>query len=115
MTIFSENNPSICEIIGRILGFINNHPEDGIQHLEEFLDRGDKLLSTDDVMSITGWSRTYIIKLCRSGHLPHIPGNPHKFMRGPLNNALLKLMVGGDYGKRKIKPKKPMATAKKAA
>lgn len=95
-----------CRIIGKVFSFLNENPEDGIERLETFLD-GDRqvLFSTEDVMEMTGWSRCYVIRLCKRGDLPHIPGNPHKFMYGPLMEGLRKLLVGGEYGRRKSKIK----------
>ncbi len=101
----------ICELLGKVFAFVEDHPDDGIERLKAFLETGDKLLfSTEDVMELTGWSRAHIIRLCNRGDLPHIPGNPHKFMYQPLVESLHKLMVGGEYGRRKcrIKPKRTL-------
>ncbi|MEA5113987.1 MAG: type IV toxin-antitoxin system AbiEi family antitoxin domain-containing protein [Geobacteraceae bacterium] len=95
-----------CRIIGRVFSFLEENPENGIERLEQFLQGGRQVLfSTEDVMAMTGWSQTYILRLCKRGDLPYIPGNPHKFMYGPLIEGLQKLLVGGEYGRRKTRLK----------
>lgn len=99
-------NMEVCRIVGKVIGYISEHPEDGIERLETFIDNSRKILfSTDEVMAMTGWSQTYILRLCKRGDLPHIPGSPHKFMYGPLMEGLQKLLVGGEYGRRKSRLK----------
>lgn len=99
-------NSEFCALVGLMARYLEQHPKDGAERLREFFVRGDHLLSTDDVMELTGWSRAYVIRLCRQGHLPHIPGNPHKFIRGPLMQALHQLQTGGAYGRQKTRAKK---------
>jgi len=109
-------NSTTCKIIGKVFGFLNENPDNGIERLESFLEGGSRVLySTEDVMAMTGWSRAHIIRLCKRGDIPHIPGNPHKFMYGPLIEGLRRLMVGGEYGRRKSKLKAhgTLARAKK--
>lgn len=113
-TIIPNNN--VCKTIGKVFSFLNENPQDGIERLENFLTSGSKVLfSTEDVMEMTGWSRAHIIRLCKRGNLPHIPGNPHKFLYEPLMEGLRKLLVGGEYGRRKskLKPHGSLARAKK--
>lgn len=98
-------NSERCELIGRVFAYLEQYPKEGAERLREFLTAGDRLLSTDDVMVLTGWSRTYVIRLCKQGILPHIPGNPHKFLRGPLMQALHQMQRGGPYGRRKTRAK----------
>jgi len=103
-----------CKVIAKVVNFLEEYPDEGIARIEAFLNTGNKLLiSTDDVASLTGWSKAHVIRLCKQGDLPHIPGNPHKFMYGPLIDSLHKLMVGGEYGRRKRK--KLTAISKKIA
>jgi len=97
---------NVYEIVGKVVGFLDKNPENGRERLERFLESGDKLLfSTEDVMDMTGWSRAHIIRLCRRGDLPHIPGNPHKFLYQPLVDSLHRLLVGGEYGRKKSRIK----------
>lgn len=93
-------NPEICSLIGKISLFIERHPGDGLQRLEDFLNGDLSLLDSADVAAITGWSVPYINRLCRQGHLPHIPGKPNKYVPSSLVLGLKKLQVGGDYGKK---------------
>jgi len=105
-----------CRIIGKVFSFLNENPENGIERLEDFLDSRNKVLfSTEDVMAMTGWSRAHIIKLCKRGDIPHIPGNPHKFLYGPLMEGLRRLLEGSEYGRRKsrLKPAGTLSRAKK--
>lgn len=89
------------EAIGRILDFFKKHP-DGFERLENFMDRERRLLlTTSEVMAMTGWSRGYIQKLCQTGKLPHIPGKPIRFMREPLLEAIEKMLEGQGYSKRR--------------
>ena len=88
-------------VIGRILDFFKKHP-DGFERLESFLDQEKRvLLTTSEVMAMTGWSRSYIQKLCQSGKLPHIPGKPLRFMREPLRTAIERMLEGQGYSKRR--------------
>ncbi len=88
-------------VIGRILDFFKKHP-DGFERLESFLDQEKRvLLTTSEVMAMTGWSRSYIQKLCQSGKLPHIPGKPLRFMREPLLAAIEQMLEGKGYNKRR--------------
>lgn len=63
----------------------------------------DRLWSTSDVCTFTGWGRTYIQRLVSSGQLPYIPGKPHKFIPASVKAALEKMQTGGVYGRRKSK------------
>jgi len=105
-------NSEFCALVGLMARYLEQHPKDGAERLREFLGRGDHLLSTNDVMELTGWSRAYVIRLCRQGHLPHIPGNPHKFIRGPLMQALHQLQTGGAYGRQKTRTRRKTTKTK---
>lgn len=96
-----------CALVGLMAHYLEQHPKDGAERLREFMGRGDHLLSTDDVMDLTGWSRAHIIRLCKQGYLPHIPSNPHKFIRAPL------MQVGGVYGRQKTRTRKITTKSKK--
>ncbi|QSV44997.1 helix-turn-helix domain-containing protein [Geobacter benzoatilyticus] len=98
-------NAEFCALVGMMADYLTKHPKDGAERLREFLGSGDKLLSTDDVMELTGWSRAHVVRLCKQGFLPHIPSNPHKFLRGPLMQALHELQRGGVYGRQKTRTK----------
>jgi hypothetical protein len=63
------------------------------------------LWDTEDVMTYTGWKRTYVSRLCTSGKLPHIPGKPHKFIPQAVKTAIEKMQIGGVYGRRKSRGK----------
>jgi len=63
----------------------------------------DRLWDTQDVMNFTGWKRTYVQRLVSSGQLPYIPGKPHKYIQAEVKKALVKMQVGGQYGRRKSK------------
>ncbi len=108
-------NAEFCALVGLMAQYLEQHPKDGAERLREFMGRGDHLLSTDDVMDLTGWSRAHIIRLCKQGYLPHIPANPHKFIRGPLMLALHELQVGAVYGRQKTRTKRKTTTTKKGA
>ena len=88
-----------CAILGKVLSFLEQNP-DGVEKLEQMMLDSKWLMSTDDVAEITGWSNGHIIRLCKQGVLPYIPGNPHKFMYKPLMVALEQLQTGGMYGKK---------------
>lgn len=47
-------NAEFCALVGLMARFLEQHPKDGAERLREFLGRGDRLLSTDDVMDLTG-------------------------------------------------------------
>lgn len=94
-------NSEICTLIGKIMAFIEKHPTDGLERLENFLNGDTALIDTVDVAEMTGWTVPYINKLCRAGALPHIPGKPHKFVPTSLLLGLKRLQVGGDYGRKK--------------
>lgn len=64
------------------------------------------LLSTEDVARMTRWSVDHILRLCKAGLLPHIPGKPHKFLHAPLNEALYQMQIGGIMGRNKSKRRK---------
>jgi len=88
------------ELVVQLEAFILSD-EDAILKLESLVKTGKLLYSTDEVMSLTGWTRGYITRLCREHKIPYIAGNPHKFMLGPLKRALEDMMTGGEYGRRK--------------
>ena len=85
----------------QVKAFLVRHPHDGEQRLAAFLQTEQLLYSTEDVMRMTGWSQGYITRLCRRKVLPHIPGNPHKFMLAPLKQALEDMLVGAGRGRKK--------------
>jgi len=91
-------------LLVKIEQFLDNDPDAAIK-IETLINTGKLLYSTDEIMGLTGWTRGYITRLCRERRLPHIPGNPHKFMLGPLRQALEDMMVGGPFGRRKAKAK----------
>lgn len=87
--------------IAKIIDFFKKHP-DGFDRLENLLTQESRvLLTTDEVMEMTGWSRGYIQKLCQLGKLPHIPGKPLRFMRDPLLAAIERMLEGQGYSKRR--------------
>lgn len=71
----------------------------------------DKLWDTHDVMEFTGWKRTYVQGLVSKGLLPYIPGKPHKFIPSEVKQALKKMQIGGQYGRRKAKKATTTKTA----
>lgn len=71
----------------------------------------DRLWDTSDVMIFTGWKRTYVQRLISSGSLPYIPGKPHKFIPSEVKQALKKMQIGGQYGRRKAKKTTTTKTA----
>ncbi len=96
-----ELDQTTMAAIARIVNFIEKNP-DGFDRLESLLARERRLLlTTDEVMAMTGWSRGYIQKLCQSGKLPHIPGKPLRFMREPLLTAIERMLEGQGYRKRR--------------
>ena len=88
-------------LMGKVVVFLDRHPEDGMVRLEMFLAEDKVLIDTIDVAKMTGWTVPYINRLCRESRLPYIPGKPHKFVPASLIQGLKKLQVGGDYGRRK--------------
>jgi hypothetical protein len=98
-----------CSLVGLMKAYMDRNPVDGAERIRIFFEDDQVLLSTDDVAKLTGWSNGHVIRLCKQGLLPHIPGNPHKFMIRPLMLALEQLQVGGIYGRRKATRKKPTA------
>lgn len=97
-------NSERCELIGRVFAYLDRH-EDGIYRLREFLNDERGLWDTNDVMTYTGWGRTYIQSLVSRGVLPYIAGKPHKFIPHAVKKALDLMQQGGIYGKRKSKLK----------
>jgi hypothetical protein len=93
-----------CAIIGKVMSFLENNP-DAVEKLNLLIQEDKLLWSTDDVMTLTGWSNGHIIRLCSQGILPYVPGNPHKFVPRALVAALEQMQVGGIYG-RKSRAKK---------
>ena len=91
-----------CHMIVRVLEFIETRP-DGISLLEQCMRDGRLLYGVEDVSSWTGWSASWIRKLCEMNKIPHIPGKKLKFVRSDVIQALRKMQKGGDYGKRKRK------------
>jgi len=102
-----------CKLIGEVLSYVGNDPG-AVEKLEAAMENGYWLLTTEDVAVKTGWSTGHIIRLCKQGLLPFIPGNPHKFVPKALVLALEQLQVGGVYGRRKS-TKKPTLKRRPAA
>lgn len=102
-----------CSLVGLLKVFLDRHPLDGADRVRVFFEEDKLLLSTDEVATLTGYSNGHIIRLCKQGVLPYIPGNPHKFMLRPLRLALEQLQTGGIYGRKTRK--KSTATKKVAA
>lgn len=74
-----------CQLVGMVSAYLDKHPADGADRLRAFLrDDEARLLDTTDVMELTGWSHSHVVKLCKQNILPHIPGSPHKFLKAPL-------------------------------
>ena len=96
MTIEEINK---CAIIGKVLLFLERNP-DGADKLDLMISGNKLLLSTDEVATITGYSNGHIIRLCKQGILPYIPGNPHRFVLRQLTAALEQLQTGGIYGRK---------------
>lgn len=94
----AEDTMQVPGIIDKVQAFLTLNPEDGERRLELFLQTGQLLFSTADVMALTGWSQAYVTRLCRKGVLPHIPGNPNKFLLAPLMATLEGMLIGGPYG-----------------
>lgn len=88
-----------CSLVGLLQLYLRKHP-DGADRLRMFLTDERLLFDTDDVARLAGWSVGHVQKLCKQGVLPYIPGNPHKFMIGPLRNALEQMQTGGIYGRK---------------
>ena len=96
-------NQEFCMIIGQVALYIDQHT-DGIKRLRAFLEDDEaEVWSTADVKEYTGWGATHISKLCTSGKLPYVPGNPYKFIPTAVKAALEAMQTGGVYGRRKIK------------
>lgn len=89
------------EIINQVETFLAANPEDGEARLELFLQTGQVLYSTDDIIRMTGWSRSYINRLCREKRLAYIPGNPNKFLLNPLIQSLEDMVIGGRHGRKR--------------
>ena len=88
-----------CVIIGKVMLFLERNP-DGVEKLELMISENKLLLSTDEVATLTGYSNGHIIRLCKQGVLPYIPGNPHRFVLRQLVVALEQLQTGGIYGRK---------------
>jgi hypothetical protein len=95
-------NNDFCELIGRVAAFLDDHP-DGADRLREFMRKDKFLLTTADMVELTGWSSSYLSRLCSQGKMPHITGKPTKFVREDVIATLRKMQTGGDYGRRKGK------------
>lgn len=95
----------LCSIVGMVSAYLDKHP-DGERRLKAFLE-DDNLWSITDVMTYTGWGRTYIWTLCKAGVLPYIPGGNGKkrFIPAEVKAALADMQTGGKYGRRKTKTK----------
>lgn len=106
--VSSNMHPTHAATLGKVAEFLQTRPDDGPDVILSAINRSKILYSTEDVMDLTGWSHTYVLRLCKTGKLPHIPGNPHKFMIQPLMQALYDMQTGGMFGRRK-------STLKKAA
>ena len=81
-------------LTAKIEAFLQESP-DNQRRLELFLHTSTFLVSTADVMAMTGWSQAYVTRLCRKKALPHIPGNPNKFVLSSLIEAIKQMQVGG--------------------
>ncbi|KAA0888698.1 hypothetical protein [Oryzomonas rubra] len=92
-------------ILARVLEYMEQHQEEGVARLEAAMANGKILYTTAEVMEMTGWGRSYILQLVNEGILPHLPGNPHRFLIAPLKQALYDLQTGGVFGRRKSKLK----------
>lgn len=98
-----------CAILGKVLNYLEKNPH-GADALSAFIDSEPEIMTTEQVMKLTGWSHTYIIRLCKQLIIPYIPGNPHRFLRNPLLQALHAMQVGGPYGCGKTRKRKKKET-----
>lgn len=98
-------NMEFCKLVGRMALYLERNPA-GVERLKDFLDGGkDEIWTTQDVLDYTGWGRTYISRLCTSGRLPYITGNPYKFIPAIVKKTLEEMQTGSGYGRRKTKIK----------
>lgn len=96
-----------CALVGRLALYLERNPGPaGVERLKDFLDGGkDEIWTTQDVLDYTGWGRTYVSRLCTSGRLPYITGNPYKFIPAVVKKTVEEMQQGGAYGRRKSKIK----------
>jgi hypothetical protein len=94
-----------CAILGKVADFLDT-VEGGSDVITAVISEHRPVLTTDDVSGITLWSKAHIVRLCKQGLLPHIPSNPHRFLHGPLMQALHEMQIGGPYGRKKSRRKK---------
>lgn len=94
-------------LIGKVVHYLENTPG-GDDILSAFISGHPPILTTEQVMELTGWKRNHIIRLCKSDLLPYIPGHPHRFILGPFLKALHELQIGGPYGRQKTRKRSRM-------
>jgi len=100
-------NQEFCALVGRMALYLERNPQ-GVGRLKHFLDGAeDEVWTTQDVLDYTGWGRTYISRLCTTGRMPYITGNPYKFIPAVVKKTLEEMLQGGTYGRRKSKALKP--------
>ena len=97
---FPLRTPDQCRIILKVIDYIESRPN-GLARLEHFLQDGKYLYGVRDVVEWTGWSASWIRKLCEMNKLPHIPGKEIKFIHKNVLDALEKMQRGGDFRNRR--------------
>ena len=94
----------------RVLNFLEGDPW-AYERLTMFLDDRRFLIGIDDMVARTGWSKSYIYKLCEANKLPHIPGTPLKFAWSDVEKAVRKMQRGGEFRRRSSMRKKRTKSA----
>lgn len=89
-----------CHLIAKVVTFIESRP-DGLDALNRFLSDDRILFDIDDVSRWTGWTPSWIRKLCQNEKLPHIPGKKLKFVYSDVMSALVKMQKGAGMGRRR--------------
>ncbi len=90
---------STVAVVGRIMSFLKEHPEDGPQRLEAFFSAKDAwVLNDDQVCQLTGWSASYLQKLRARKKISYLPTKPVGYLIWTLKQDLEKMAVGGIFG-----------------
>lgn len=97
-------NSEKCRLVLKVLEYVETRP-DGAERLSLFLQDERFLVGVDEIKRLSGWSESWVRKLCQANKLPHIPGKEIKFVYSDVFDALRKMQVGGDFGKRKRRRK----------
>lgn len=97
---FPTKTPDRCRIMLKVIHYVESRPN-GMMKLEQFLQDGKYLFGVKDVCEWTGWSASWIRKLCEANKLPHIPGKEIKFIQKDVIDALQRMQRGGEYRNRR--------------